>query len=212
MTNDPARKHAEPPTPTNPVSPQAQDMAAKVTGAQLPVNLIDPATLQTVMAMMMPVMQTMLDANRETTMAAVAEMRKPSEEEQKKIDAELARIKNARIQAAKTGEMEANIIKQQRAGCGHIKPNGMHTFGGQVFSNGWAVIKCQRCYVEFNVRPLPEQIASGLNLQDIKGLTIEHLRTWEKNSEAIDRKLNENARRMSRLRQEVTGMNPVGAL
>lgn len=175
----------------------AQEMlAAKMQGIQL-----DPATLQVLMALMMPVVG-------EMGRAIATELRKPSPEEEKKLLAEQERIRNQRIAAAKAGELEASIIKSQQSSCPHIKPNGQHTFRGQVHSNGWALIRCIRCQLPFTVRPLPEHVQNGLNLDMIPGLTAEHLRAWQAQSDKIDRQLAKNEEAMRKMSAGFNKMAP----
>lgn len=153
------------------------------------------------------------DAERDRRMAAmiaaavsqtVAELRKPSAEEQARADKEREAQKQRALNAAQMGKAVDDMIKAQQAGCGHTKPNGDHTFRGQVHADGWATIRCVRCLVEFRVKPLPAHIASGLNLQDVKGLRIEHLITWQEQSLNIERQLNEAEEIQRRAYQNVT--------
>lgn len=181
-----------------------QQVAQELLQARVPQTAgIDPATLQILMQMMMPAV-----AEMARTMAI--ELRKPTPEEAQKIEAEKDRILNARKAAAASGALETAVIKQQQAQCPHMKPNGAHTFRGQVHSNGWATIKCQRCLRPFVVRPLPEHIQNGLNLSDITGLTVQHLEAWQANSKQIDEQLRKSQEAMAGMSAGFANMTPAG--
>lgn len=170
------QENAPPPPQT------AQEIAQEILKKRTAGINLDPDTMQVLMAMMMPMV-----AEMAKTMAT--ELRKPSPEEEAKLLAEKERMKNRSIAAAEAGRQELATIKQQQAGCPHVKPNGQHTFRGQVHSNGWALIRCQRCQISFTVRPLPEHVQHGLNLSEIPGLTIQHLIAWQAQSDKIDKQL-----------------------
>lgn len=153
---------------------------------------LDPKTIQVLMALM--------SEQSKTFMQGIAELRKPSEEDQKKADEARERRKQASINAAKMGQqITAQILSEQQR-CRHAKPNNEHTFRGQVHSDGWARIKCQRCMKSFTVRPLPEMVAQGLNLDQVPGLTVAHLEAWEKQSTAIDAKLQRIEQQQAKMR------------
>jgi hypothetical protein len=186
------------PEPTQPKAEQAAasgdvNAAQQLLNDKMAASGIDPDTLQLLMQMTAVMAKTM-----------AVELRKPTEEEQKKLDAEMQRIKNQRIQAAAQGKAIADQIRAEQSACGHVKPNGEHTFRGQVHSNGWAEIRCQRCQKAYRVRPTTEMMASGLNLSDIKGLTEAHLLSWSQNSPKID-----EAQRQMQQQQQTT--NPFAA-
>lgn len=151
--------------------------------------------------------QLIAQAVAQAVTTAVAEYRKPSPEEQAVIDADKKRIMQARINAAKQGEAVQAALDAQQAGCSHTKPNGEHKFRGQVNSDGWAVIRCQQCLIEFRVRPLPQHVAQGLSLHEVKGLTIEHLRAWEANSKEIDKRLREKEAQERELTRTFAGVD-----
>jgi hypothetical protein len=165
------------------VNTQDPTTAEQLLKSKATLSGIDPDTLQMLMSMVGEMGRTI-----------ATELRKPTEEEQRKIDAENKRIQQQRIQAAASGKAVEDAIRREQESCGHIKPNGEHTWGGQVHSDGWAQITCQRCVKRYRVRPLPEMIAQGLNLSNVPGLTEAHLIQWSKQSAAIDAKLAEVAR------------------
>jgi hypothetical protein len=200
----PSAPNAAPGTPSP--DKTAAQVAQEILQARVPVqNGIDPATLQILMQAMMPIVGAMA---REMAI----ELRKPTPEEAKKLEAERDRLLAARKQAAESGRLETQMIKQQQTQCQHQKPNGEHTFRGIVHSNGWAVIKCQRCLIPFTVRPLPEHIQNGLNLNEIRGLTVEHLRAWEANSKKIDEQIRKSQEAMAGMSTQFANMAPAAGL
>lgn len=110
-------------------------------------------------------MKQMSADNRETTLAAIAEMKKPSEEEQARAAEEKAALMaqtERRVEAAK--EQEADIAAR-RANCAHTMPNGQTNFRGQVMSNGWAAVFCSHCWSTYTFEATDvEKSQSGLNV------------------------------------------------
>lgn len=123
-----------------------------------------PASADLVQAFL-AAMQQMSADNRETTLAAIAELKKPSAEEQAKIDEEKASLlaqSERRVEAAK--EQEADIAAR-RASCSHTMPNGQTNFRGQVMSNGWAGVFCSHCWDAYAFEATDiEKSQSGLNV------------------------------------------------
>jgi Sec-independent protein translocase protein TatA len=187
--------------PDVPFDTSDMGVAARMVNERIPAGMVDPATLQVLMSLMIP-------AITESVRASIQEFKKPTPDEQAKLDAEINRIKEARIRAAEQGKAIAAQEAATQRNCQHVKPNGKHTFRGQVHSDGWAEIKCIRCLVTFRVRPLPEHVAQGLRLEDVQGLTIQHLQAWQANSAQIDARLKAAEYAMRQMTQEFTGANP----
>lgn len=212
MPNEPAVNIHVPPQGA-PAQPSPQQQAADLLQARLgELQGLDPKALQVIMSLMLPVVGEM---GRTMAMTMATELRKPSPEEQATVEKEMERLKQARLRAAEAGKLVADTIRDQQKRCQHLKPNGDHTFRGQVHASGWAQIKCQRCLVSFNVRPLPEHIANGLNLSEIRGLTVDHLRAWQANSAEIDRRIKASQEAMQGMAAQVGQMaggavNPTG--
>lgn len=169
-TNEPTQPKAEQAAATGDVN-----AAKELLNDRLAASGIDPDTMQLLMQMTAMMGKTMAE-----------ELRKPSPEEEKKLKAELERVKNQRIRAAEDGRAIAARVHAEQAACGHVKPNNEHTWRGQVHADGWAEIRCQRCQKSYHVRPTAEMVSAGLNLHEIKGLTEAHLKAWADNSEKID--------------------------
>lgn len=154
---------------------------------------LDSKTVQVLMAMMREQQKNFLEG--------IAELRKPTAEEAEKSEKVKERLLQARKNAAAQGAAVEAQIRSEQSRCQHMKPDGQHTFRGQVHSDNWAEVKCVRCLIRFRVKPLPQMIASGMNLDQMPGLTIEHLKSWAKQSARIERELSAVATRQARLNE-----------
>lgn len=117
------------------------------------------------MAMFLEALKQMSAENRETTLAAIQELKKPSAEDQEKADREKAQLIEAtlrRVEAAKAQEAE---IEERQQNCAHTMPNGQTNFRGQVNSNGWAHVFCSHCHKSYEFQATDvEANKSGLNV------------------------------------------------
>lgn len=160
----------------------------------------EPLDLQKFMTMM-------VQANQTSIVTAVTEavraMREPTPEEAEAKSKEIERIRRQRLNAAEIGKQTEAQLKADQANCQHLKPNNDHTFRGAVHSDGWATIRCIRCLKEWRVKPMPEHISQGLNLGDIKNVTVQILDNWAKNSEMIARKLEMQEAQARRHQQQI---------
>ena len=113
----------------------------------------------------MAAMKQMSAESRETTLAAIRELKKPSSEEQERIDREKAQLMEQtlrRVEAAKAQEAE---IQERQESCSHTMPNGQTNFRGQVNSNGWAHVFCSHCHATYDFEATDvEANKSGLNV------------------------------------------------
>lgn len=155
------------------------DKTAELLKAKASAGGIDPEVLQLLMAVVAKSTET-------TARTIVQEMKKPTEAEQKKIDNEIEKQKRRALNAAAIGAQVAAIERAEQSRCGHSKPNGRHTWRGQAHSNGTVFVQCMRCHKPyFDLVATPDMLQSGVNLDEIQGLTEEHLRKWKENSPAI---------------------------
>lgn len=110
-------------------------------------------------------MRQMSVENRETTLAAIRELKALSPEEQEKADREKQQLMEAtlrRVEAAKAQEAE---IAERQESCSHTMPNGQTNFRGQVLSNGWAHVFCSHCHASYDFQATDvEANKSGLNV------------------------------------------------
>ena len=113
-------------------------------------------------------MAALLLAMQGQTMAAIAEMKKPSVEEQEKIDAAKERARLNKRAAIEMGERTIRAEKAHQRVCAHSQPDGNTSFRGQVNSDNCYRLYCMNCkYISPPIHATPEQIASGLNLSKI---------------------------------------------
>jgi redox-regulated HSP33 family molecular chaperone len=110
-------------------------------------------------------MRQMSTENRETTLAAIQELKKLSPEDQEKADREKQQLMEQtlrRVEAAKAQEAE---IAERQEKCLHTMPNGQTNFRGQVLSNGWAHVFCSHCHKGYDFEATDvEANKSGLNV------------------------------------------------
>lgn len=106
----------------------------------------------------------------------VAEMKKPSDLEQKKLDDEKQRSVKTALARANEAKLTAEEKRQQIAHCQHIRPDGKHTFVGQVNSDGFIRGTCIRCPFEFGpIMATQHQKEQGAGLELREHLTATQL-------------------------------------
>lgn len=128
---------------------------------------------------MMQLVREMGRQNQEQLVALAAELRKPTEMEQKKLDEEkasqLKRSLNA-IAAAKAQDAERSI---RQANCTHTRKDGVTCFVGQVNSDGYCVPFCTRCECTTSpIRATDQERINGIQLQQRGNVTRESLENW----------------------------------
>lgn len=117
------------------------------------------------MAAFLEALKQMSADNRETTLAAIAEMKKPSEAEQDAIDREKASQIEQTTRRVEAAKGQAEELAVRRSQCAHVMPNGQTNFRGQVLSNGWAGVFCSYCWDAYTFEATEtERNASGLNV------------------------------------------------
>ena len=84
--------------------------------------------------------------------ALVQEMRKPTPDEQRKIDEEASRRANNARAAAQAAHAQESQEKRMQESCPHSLPNGKTSFRAQVNSDGCYRAFCPRC--RFISRPI----------------------------------------------------------
>src|SRR5579859_6556502 len=119
------------------------------------------------------------DQVKDLVTSVVAELKKPSELEQKKLDEEQRRRVVSAKARAEESRRTAEEKRQQIAACKHQRPDERHTFVGQVCSDGFIRGTCVRCPYEFGpIKATEEQIKSGVNLNLLPDLTAAKLDAW----------------------------------
>lgn len=110
-------------------------------------------------------MKQMSAENRETTLAAIQELKKLSPEDQEKADREKQQLMEATLRRVEAAKIAAAEIEERQLSCGHVMPNGQTNFRGQVNSNGWAHVFCSHCHKTYDFEATDvEANKSGLNV------------------------------------------------
>lgn len=92
----------------------------------------------------------------------IRELRKPSDEEQAKIDKEKAILARRREEMVELGRIEQEQRELNQSRCGHTKPDGKPSTGGQVHSDGLYHEFCLRCQKEIRVmKPSQDMMQMG---------------------------------------------------
>ena len=121
----------------------------------------------------------------ERMLKAIAEIKKPTEHEQAKIDKEIELERRKKVAKIREAVSYGRTERENQFRCQHIKhaegimPQG-HAFRAQVNSDNCFRPQCIRCFKSFPpIRCTDEQIKSGTALQNVKtGLTAEVLLQW----------------------------------
>ena len=125
----------------------------------------DPKHSNDLVAAFMAAMKQMSAENRETTLAAIQEMKKLSPEDQARADSEKQQLMEQTLRRVEAAKVQAAEIAERQAGCAHTMPNGQTNFRGQVLSNGWAHVFCSHCHKEYDFEATDvEANKSGLNV------------------------------------------------
>jgi hypothetical protein len=110
-------------------------------------------------------MRQMSAENRETTLAAIQELKKLSPEDQEKADREKQQLMEQTLRRVEAAKVQAAEIAERQELCMHTMPNGQTNFRGQVLSNGWAHVFCSHCHKEYDFEATEvEANKSGLNV------------------------------------------------
>lgn len=129
--------------------------------------------LETVMEQNRLLIEQMGRQNSESTMALAAELRKPTELEQKKLDEEkTALLKRAEmaVNAAKAKEQEDS---RRQGSCAHEDGNGITCFNGQVASDGRWIVECSRCHLPApKIKATDQERLNGIGLRSWKNVTF----------------------------------------
>lgn len=124
---------------------------------------------------------TVMAESQKQTMEAIAELRKPTEREQRKLDAEIKQERELRVRKVKETVQMERQDRERRFACPHFKAaegthGAGHAFRGQVNSDHCCRPVCVRCFKQFPPFKVSEEnIKSGMNLGNAKGLTAEIL-------------------------------------
>lgn len=145
---------------------------------------------QFTLADVLALIQEMNQSNKDATIEAIRELKKPSEEEAKKIaDAKARQERNAK-QAAEDAKRAEAREAAVRAACKHVKADGKTYFGGQVNGDGKVRPMCLNCREvlpaivapdEWKVNGVnmqaPDDVAGGMNFVNRQNLLAWHAAT-----------------------------------
>lgn len=139
------------------------------------------------MALLIESLKVMSAENRETTLAAIQELKKASPEDQERADREKQQLMEQTLRRVEAAKLQEAEIAERQEGCSHTMPNGQTNFRGQVLSNGWAHVFCSHCHKSYDFEATDvEANKSGLNV-DKWGLNAH---TIIRNRVAASRNLN----------------------
>jgi hypothetical protein len=117
--------------------------------------------------------------NTEQLKQLAAELRKPTDLEQKKLDDERAALIRRQQQSVTAAKQQAAIVAANQAACaaeGHANERGGTRFRGQVNSNGYWIPVCMKCGLQGKpVKATSDEAASGVMLGQWKGINYESL-------------------------------------
>ena len=95
---------------------------------------------------------------------AVRELRKPSLEEQVKIDKERELEQRRMKESVELARVEEEGRTRRQGSCPHRKENNEHTLRGQIHADGMVHLFCLRCQLPFKpFAPTPEMQRGGVN-------------------------------------------------
>lgn len=140
------------------------------------------------MAQVLQLIAKMDENNQKNMLAAIQEMKKPSEREQKELDAKDARIKQAQEQRLKMARAAEKGRQMQAYGCQHATTHPgtgvtKHAWRAQIHTPAgekpYFVPTCQQCLTQLpKILATPEQLTQGINLDQYAGIDKEVLTKW----------------------------------
>ena len=141
----------------------------------------------------MRLIATMGEQQHTNMLAAIAELKKPSEREQKKIDAEELRLKQQQENRLKLAMAEEERKKNNAAGCSHATfhpGTGVtrHAWRAQVHTphkeKPYFVPTCQICQTQLpKILATTDMLTGGVNLDQYLGIDADRLKKWAEQSQ-----------------------------
>ena len=99
---------------------------------------------------------------KEIMVALVQELKRPSKEEQAKLDEEKDRLAQRRAAMIEEGKRQDLAVARTQASCNHTKPNGESlVHKGQIYSDGLMRPMCLRCMKQFAPMRAPQELVAG---------------------------------------------------
>lgn len=125
------------------------------------------------------------EENRKQMLEMVAELKKPTAREQKKIDEEDARYLRAEQEKRALALIEIQRRENNQKNCPHVRVHAgtkaiSHTWRGQVHTpdgqDPYWIPVCTQCLTTLpKIKATPNQVREGLNLNQYTGVTLEGL-------------------------------------
>lgn len=129
---------------------------------------------------------------QEILKTVIAEVRKPTELEQKKLDKEHSQEQKMLKQRVMLQTAEAKARESRRANCAHgtVHPGNnsfKHSWAGQIHSpageHPYIIPTCQQCQTQTSkIYVNPATIIDGAGLDRYPSLTVDSLEAWAKGS------------------------------
>jgi hypothetical protein len=135
-----------------------------------------------------------MNADNQTNMlAAIAEMKKPTAREQKKLDEEELKLAQHQQSRIKLAQAEEDRKRMQASSCAHATTHPgtgvtKHCWRAQVHTphlqKPYFVPTCTQCFTQLpHILATTEMLTQGVNLDQYAALNIDVLRNWAKSAE-----------------------------
>ena len=151
----------------------------KITVKTKEPQMAEPQTFN--METLMALIDKLDERNNQRLVEAIRELKKPSPEEQEKLDKTRERERVSRVSRVREAVQDEHVKRTTQFYCSHIKhAEGVykqeHAFRGQVNNDNCCRPQCIRCNKLFPpFKVTEENMKSGMSLQNIKNLTAEAL-------------------------------------
>jgi len=149
-----------------PMSTENADIASAA------IDAVEEVALEAIAAQpdIMVLLQMLLKENREGTLDAIREMKRLPEDQQKKLDDNMAREKALLMRRIESAKRQDAKYADAWRNCSHKQPNGKTRFRGQGLSNGFAQAFCPEChYLSPPFQLAQHEMTGGLNISDWNG-------------------------------------------
>ena len=131
--------------------------------------------------------------NQQNMIAAIAEMKKPTEREQKKLDAEEVKIVQHQKSRIALAHAEEDRKASLRRNCAHATTHPgtgvtKHTWRAQVHTPAnvkpYFVPTCTQCFSQLTpILASTEMLTQGVNLDQYAGINMDVLTNWAKSAQ-----------------------------
>lgn len=113
-------------------------------------------------------LEKMNEQNQKNLMAAIAEIKKPTAEEQVKLDKEREKRSRMAHSRAEVGKMEKERREAQQRTCRHRRPDESWAVSGQNFSDGKGRLICLQCQkIVYEGAQFPQGVGPKVHLTGV---------------------------------------------